>query len=121
MEKRYKNVRAWLLSKERYEDLTKFNSSDEAKKEFYQEMTGDNNTGRTSSAGEEVKLKSEKEIKEEVYKKYSDAIELANQHPGKVHHTITHLLNIIAIQRSTINALEHGLWFLRKYGHPGEG
>ncbi|MDR2004176.1 MAG: hypothetical protein LBQ74_14185 [Prevotella sp.] len=38
MEKRYKNVRAWLLAKERYEDLIKFDSSAAEKMKYLIEM-----------------------------------------------------------------------------------
>lgn len=37
---RYNNVHAWLLSAERYEDIIKFDASDQAKERFYCEMNG---------------------------------------------------------------------------------
>lgn len=119
MQNKYQNVRSWLLSKERYEDVVKFDKSDKAKEMFHYEMIGKSYTDRTPTMGE--KIKSKKEIEEEVYKDYHHIIKLANKSPERIKNAIMFLINIIVVCEGIIDIQNNNLYMIRKYGHPGEG
>ncbi|MFV0330741.1 MAG: hypothetical protein ACK5KL_13120 [Dysgonomonas sp.] len=56
---KYNNVRKWLIDKERYEDVIKFDKSDKVKERFYSEMTGysaNSNTANTDIVSLKYKI-----------------------------------------------------------------
>lgn len=120
MQSRYKNVRNWLLSKERYEDIIKFDKSDEAKEALYCEMTGESYTDTSSSDYEDVRLKSTGEINKEIFERYHYIIEQANDSPSEIKDSIMHLIKMIAYGEQEKNTREYYISFLKKYGRPGK-